>query len=217
MFVGDIHGDFGKLNSLMNTKFPDITIVCGDIAYFWMNNQAIGKIKPKGKVYLVPGNHEDFMMINDIVGRNKLEPVEVEPNLFFCSIGSSITVNNQKILFVGGADSFDKQQRTMMVDWFPEETLNCIDIDFILDNHSNADIIVSHTAPTEFWVGNAHWNSKHTDPTRKALSVLLEKYHPSRWYFGHFHEYFIDVYKNTRWKGLNLIQAHTKYFDIIDI
>lgn len=215
MVVGDIHSEFGMLNTLMNRRPTDITIVCGDIAYFWCGENAKYKIKPKGKVYLVPGNHEDYFTMQRVVGRHSFNPVELEENVFWCPIGSSIKVNDTKILFVGGAESHDKNQRMFMVDWFPEEVLNSKDVDFILDNTDRADIIISHTAPLAFDVKLDF--DYRTDPTRHALSILLEKFKPSLWYFGHFHKYITGIHKNTKWTGLNMIQDCSRYFEILNI
>lgn len=207
LMVGDVHGRFGDLNKLINKKKPDIVIQVGDNAYYWLNNVAKGEIKPQGcKVYLVPGNHENWDMIHSRVGRHKLDPTEIEENIFYCSIGSSITINDKKILFIGGADSIDKIMRTNKLDWFrEEEILSNKDVDFILDNHEHADIIVSHTCPTEFNMESTGRFDKYTDPTRLALSLILKRYKPYSWFFGHWHYYIKDRYDKTTWVGLNKV------------
>ena len=34
LVVGDIHGDWGKLNSLLTVKRPDIVLQCGDFGWW---------------------------------------------------------------------------------------------------------------------------------------------------------------------------------------
>lgn len=34
LIVGDIHGDWGKMNALMQQKQPDIAIQCGDFGHW---------------------------------------------------------------------------------------------------------------------------------------------------------------------------------------
>ena len=34
LIVGDIHGDWGKLNALMQKKQPDIVLQCGDFGWW---------------------------------------------------------------------------------------------------------------------------------------------------------------------------------------
>jgi len=218
LMVGDIHGRFEDLNKLINKRKPDITIQVGDNAYYWMNNDNTGKIKPQGsKVYLIPGNHENFDIFHERIGRLHLDPTEIENNIFYCSIGSSITINNKKILFIGGADSVDKEMRTDKINWFrEEEILNNKDLDFILDNHKHADIIVSHTCPMEFDMKETERFDKWNDPTRQVLSILLEKLNPYLWYFGHWHHYLKGTFKKTEWVALNMV-PETKWWKMIEL
>lgn len=118
--TGDIHGRFGDLNELINKKKPGILIQLGDNAYYFSPDSIYGfeKIKPGNcKVYLVPGNHENFDQIEKYVGRRGPDPVEIEPNLFYCPIGSTLEINGKRIMFIGGADSIDKHMRLIGVSW----------------------------------------------------------------------------------------------------
>lgn len=210
LYVGDIHGEFGKLNSLINKKKPDILIVCGDVAYYWGVEDNTGKIKPgKTKVYLVPGNHEHIWKAEKEVGRRNTHPIEIEPNIFYCPIGSCILVHNKRILFVGGADSYDKSARTIGIDWFPEELLNQADLDYILNMHQRVDIIVSHTCPDIF---DMNVPLTFNDPSRKILTILYEKFHPEEWYFGHFHLFKRRQAGSTRWTCLDRIDGQERHF-----
>ncbi|MFA5154372.1 MAG: metallophosphoesterase family protein, partial [Clostridia bacterium] len=104
--TGDIHGYFDNLNILINNKKPDVLIQCGDNAYYFSPDEIYGfqKIKPGNcKVYLIPGNHENWNQIEKVIGRRGPEPIEIEPNIFYCPIGSSAVINNKTYLFIGGA------------------------------------------------------------------------------------------------------------------
>jgi len=203
LFVGDIHGDFGSFNMLINKKKPNIVIQCGDNAYYWVMNDNTGKIKPQGaKVYLIPGNHEMWYRFEDAIGRRGLNPVEVEKNLFYCPIGSSLKVNDANILFIGGADSHDKAYRTIGIDWFPEELLNQDDLDFILNQNKRFDIIVSHTCPGFFDPG-VQSAGRIGDPCRHILDIVCEIFNPNYWYFGHWHTYSYGAFGKTKWYGLD--------------
>jgi hypothetical protein len=50
------------------------------------------------------------------------------------------------------------------------------------------DVIFSHTCPIEFQHDYLKCPKKMADPSRMALSFLLNKYKPKEWYFGHYHE-----------------------------
>lgn len=217
LFTGDIHGDFGYLNKIINKVKPDITIQCGDNAYYWGFNpeRNIGAIKPQGsKVYLIPGNHEHWYAFEEKVGRNGKDPVEVEKNLFYCPIGSSLKVNNTNILFIGGADSHDKWARTIGVDWFQEELLNQKDLDYILSRNEKFDIIVSHTCPTSFDTGIQHVG-RVSDPCREVLDIVLKTYKPERWYFGHWHKYITGISNPLcKWTGLDYAGHGGKWWKV---
>jgi predicted phosphodiesterase len=216
LIAGDIHQEFGQLNALINVTKPDITIQAGDNAYFWAGRAYMGKIKSASPVYLVPGNHEDWDMI-DQVGRRGMTPILLEQNIYHCPIGSSIEVNGKKILFVGGADSIDKAVRQEFITWWRQETLNNTDLDYILANVDRADIIVSHTCPDEFKLNKKRYDDdKFDDPTQKALSYLLHRYKPSKWFFGHFHSTEKGQHLNTKWTMLNM-SGSTCWWKIIEV
>ncbi len=99
---------------------------------------------------------------------------------------------------MGGADSIDKKVRRIGVDWFPDEIIGQRDIFELPD--VTVDIVISHTAPEEFDLGVQDLAG---DPSRKALSYILEKYRPSLWYFGHWHISRSENDSGCRWHALN--------------
>lgn len=207
LFVGDIHAEFGLFNTLINKKQADIVIQCGDNAYFWTGEQNKEKIKPgKSQVYLLPGNHEDWNLFESTLGRRGLKPIEVERNIFYCPIGSHIIVEGTRIIFIGGADSIDKQFRTIHSTWFPQETLGQADFFFLEENYKDnmPTIIASHTCPHGFDVKVNPWNyAKTEDPTRDVLYMIQKQVKPYEWYFGHWHRFVRGSYLGTRYWGLN--------------
>ena len=219
--LGDIHGEFGMLNEFINKKHPETILQCGDNAYYWGRDNK-GNIKPQDtKIYFVPGNHENWDMFEEAVGRRGTVPIEVEKNIFMCPIGSTIEINGQTILFVGGADSIDKMRRLPKLSWWEQEVLNYDDFEYISTNVKKADIVISHTAPTYFVVGeNNGWSrlgdGKDTDPSRPVLNLVLTQYRPKTWYFGHWHEFkegYFDQTK-TEWMTLNMIGYSNWYKEL---
>lgn len=211
--MGDIHGEFGMLNTFINKHQPKVILQAGDNAYYWSKSN-VGVIKPQNtKVYFVPGNHENWDMFEEAVGRRGTTPVEVEKNIFMCPIGSTIEINGQTILFVGGADSIDKDRRLPKLSWWEQEILNYDDFEYISANVKKADIVISHTAPTHFVVGRDNgWSraglgDKDRDPSRPVLNLVLTQYRPKLWYFGHWHEYSHGYFPDTEtnWTCLDMI------------
>ena len=205
--VGDIHGEFSKLNSFMNKyKEIDILIQAGDNAYYWSEVIGEKEIKPKQtKVYLVPGNHENFNFIEERVGRHGKVPVEIEPNIFYCPIGSTIDINDTVIMFIGGADSIDKRYRVPNLSWWAQEVLTDEDYDYIVSSVEKVDIIVSHTCPNYFDVKERVYQDEGYDPTRYILDKIHDKYKPAYWFFGHWHRFIQSTYENTKWCALNMV------------
>jgi len=213
LITGDIHADWPSLNGLINKKRPDIVLCCGDFGYWpelityrdWGYNQKQieygstfrdeKKIKvgdTNAKIYWAPGNHEHWWILEKELGRHGKAPIEMNPNLYYCPIGSIININGSNILFIGGADSIDKNARTIGLDWFPEEVLNHADFEFILKSigDKKIDIVISHTCPNAFPMSDLTGRyDKKDDPTRGILNEVLRIYRPKKWRFGHWHDH----------------------------
>ena len=205
LILGDIHGDFGTMNQLISKKNPEIILQTGDFG-FWphMNTfrtdsfgnnireeKKILKIN-NAKLYWCDGNHEDHWELK------KLTSNEIWPNVFYMKRGSILTLpDGRNVLFMGGANSIDKNSRTLGIDWFPEENLTYADVESV-PKDAKIDIVISHTCPNEFDIG-----CYDVDSNRYALSYILDTFRPSLWYFGHWHIYKTGFTRNCRWKALN--------------
>jgi len=217
LMVGDVHGEWGRLNTLINKKRPDLILQTGDFGY-WPDviqyKNSYDKIMRKQKVKLWPpelklhgaklywcgGNHENWPMLNSTPGL-----FEEPPSVFYMQRRAILTLHDgRNVMFMGGAESIDPHIRTEGFDWFREETIRQGDV-FTLP-HINIDIIVSHTCPEEFPIRGLIETAglKIEDPSRKALSVLLNYYKPSQWYFGHYHKYETGIVNNCKWTALSM-------------
>ena len=199
LIVGDVHGEFGILNSLINNKKPDILIACGDFGYWpeWdRSGNFLGhltrNIKPQETtIYWCDGNHEHHDNLSKLVrsssSRVKPKPVEVEKQVFYCPRGTILPIENENFLFLGGADSIDKGRRRLGVDWFRQEVISPKDFARI-PKRAKIGTVISHTAPECLLPDLLNHNpSKYNDPSPKALQAVLEAYRPKRWFFGHWH------------------------------
>ena len=67
--LGDVHGDIGALNTLINKRRPDVAIILGDAGFIFAErgfapDHKLQKVKPHNtKVFWICGNHEywDFI------------------------------------------------------------------------------------------------------------------------------------------------------------
>lgn len=228
--VGDTHGEFEYLNKLLN-RHQDIELVlqCGDFGWWpkFHNRSYVdsyGKVKRmdqfslKNKKTIVrwcDGNHEDHP---DIIERVQNNNLEFMPNVFYQPRGSTFTLpDGRVVLFIGGALSIDKQWRTVGLDWFPEETITQRDIYNLPD--VNVDIVISHTCPREFfnfldlkYILIGHQQLKADDPSMDALSTVLEKYNPKKWYFGHFHKFKMGSFRGCEWVALSCVGSDERWW-----
>jgi predicted phosphodiesterase len=200
LITGDIHGEFARLNDLINTKKHqlDLIICCGDFGYWPNHDRDLQNIKTHGKPLLwCEGNHEDHWALRD----RKTD--ELAPNVFYMPRGSTYKLDDGRtIMFMGGADSIDKEQRVIGYSWFPEEIIAQKDLMNLPD--IRVDIFVTHTCPTELYpVMVQYYDGKQMEPSNYALSELWKKYKPDLWFFGHWHHFKAGTLENTKWYALN--------------
>jgi hypothetical protein len=209
LVVGDTHMEWGKLNALINKTKPELILQVGDFG-FWPNigwGKPVSNIKLNGSILRwCDGNHEDHWALKD----RKTD--ELSPGIIYMPRGSTYELpDGRTILFMGGANSIDKNIRTIGRDWFPEETISYKDIENLPDKEIN--IVISHTCPNEFLPEVLGLNPyKDKDPSYEALSVVLNKYHPKLWFFGHFHYYKTGLYKDCQWHCIGALNFMTRWW-----
>jgi len=206
--AGDIHARWIYLNYFFDQNPEDCIILqCGDFGYWpHFEKHRIMEFDIRNnnsKIHFCDGNHEDHHSLL------KLTDNEICPNVFYMKRGSTLTLpDGRVVLFMGGADSIDKNSRMMGVDWFPEETMTQKDIMKLPNTH--IDIVISHTCPREIDIQNEFndiTGRKDNDPSREGLSFVLNKYKPSLWYFAHWHCYATGFLSGTNTKWTCLDQA----------
>jgi len=205
LVVGDIHLKFNNLVKLCKKHKPDIVFQVGDFGYFpedyYFNPKFLEKLPD---TFFCDGNHENHERLRDGTVQEVLPS-----NVTFMERGSVININDKNVLFMGGSSSVDKNTRTPGFDWFPGETIRDTDLDRI-PKGIRIDVVISHTCPEEFFNSLNSRYTKDNDPSRKALSYILNTCHPSEWFFGHFHKRIEGVYRNeTKWICLNALDKST--------
>jgi Icc-related predicted phosphoesterase len=211
--AGDIHGRFDLLNIWIRDNHPDILICCGDFGY-WPRDigNLVDQIVPGStKIFFCDGNHEQHDLLDQLKKDQGLYPINVTTNTFFCPRGTIINFNGYNFLFFGGADSIDKNMRTIKFDWFPQEVISYTDVEVFMEHNSdrNVDVVISHTCPNIILDDMLKYNgAKTNDPSCKALDFIYEHTKPKMWYFGHWHHYREIKKGDTLFTGLNMI-PHT--------
>lgn len=208
LVIGDLHNEFYYLNQIIQVKEPDLVICCGDFGY-WPKLEYLNpltKIKPRNsKVLWIDGNHEDHWSLKE------REQDEIVPNVIYMPRGSTYDLDdNRKILFMGGADSIDKNGRIIGVDWFPDEIIKERDLENLPDE--KIDILISHTCPAELVEKlRVGYPEKGYEPSNFALSEIWGRYRPELLIFGHWHQFKKGTMDETKWFCLSY-PSHGKWW-----
>jgi hypothetical protein len=219
--MGDVHGVWSKVNQLLN-RHREIHMVlqAGDFGWWpkfhnlpvrtytetWREwNQYGLKNDPLDVLILFcEGNHED---LEDL--ETRINPIM--PYVYHMKRGTKHYLGDddgRTILFMGGAESTDKAVRTPGKDWFPQESITQQDIYLLPD--IKIDIVVSHTAPYYFDIIDP--TLEDNSPSRAALNAVFDKYHPAKWYFGHFHTFKKGTYQGCEWTGLADVESQEQWW-----
>lgn len=206
--LGDIENDWDTLMQTLEEEGPDMVLQVGDFG-FWPNRSECKYTKKlhtnQVPIYFCDGNHEDHKGLRQLCREHGTEePIPVGPNIYYMPRGSRLTLpDGRRVLFMGGAESVDKGQRTSGHDWFMEEIITEADLANLPGNDEKIDIVISHTCPLEFQiVPPSYAGIFASDPCRGMLTQILRRFEPELWYFGHFHHDNHGVYKNCEWHCL---------------
>lgn len=208
IICGDIHGEWGQLNKLINNHGPDTVICCGDFGWWprLSGREFTGEkwdhkgVKPHASaVYFIDGNHEDHDDL-DSMGRQQKHEILCYENVIYKPRGSIMQLlDGRLVLCFGGASSIDRHLRTKGFDWFPREIPSETELKRAL-SYGHVDIVISHTVPLEF---SSVSRDSFGDPTCSMLSEIWEKYKPPLWYCGHWHKFQEQQVGDTKFTCLD--------------
>ena len=192
-FLGDVHGDLNALVSLLR-KINGPVIQVGDLGIFTQEDA--------DAVKLISDHHPDFQALR---GNHDNPWLFDLPNL----LGTWGPIN-ERVFYIAGASSIDRQWRTPGLDWWPEEQLGLDELDQAVRDYTQHEpsIMVTHDAP-EFLLStlisfntmsgsNAFAGVTDNSATRAALNECYEVHQPDLWIFGHWHRHFqVTLSKTT--------------------
>lgn len=222
ILIGDIHGQFPTLSWELRQKQVEnaYLIQVGDFGMGFYKpgyyKTALGLlnsnlVQKNNHLYAIRGNHDDpdyFKSTNN--------PFELS-NITLLADYSELTLLDKSILCVGGAISVDRVDRVLGKSYWEGETFRINDQFPYKDRQYDA--VITHTRPTcaggsKSYDKIASWLSK--DELLKAnlideankVQMLYELTKPTKWFYGHFHESFLNQYENTEFRCLNIDELY---------
>lgn len=206
-YVGDVHGKFRSYKTII--KGAPASIQVGDMGVGfrrfphgeWETNPPHRQMV-KHKATFIRGNHDNPAVCK---GHSQWIP----DGHYDPKTGT---------MFIGGADSIDKQYRIKDYSWWKDEELPYGELSRLVGYYESAKpkIMVTHDAPQMI----AHevirpmlmqnYAKFETTRTRQAFQQMWQIHQPDLWIFGHYHVSFDVVHGTTRFVCL----AELEYKDI---
>jgi hypothetical protein len=215
LVLGDVHGEWAYLASLLLYCRPDVCIVAGDFGWWpgWgdLPHEAMPhEVLERTKIHFADGNHENHRELLAAAPRGCLAAVEIAPHIIYHPRGSTMALpDGRTVFFAGGAKSVDWRWRHEGSTWFREELL----LRPHLPKHlPHADVVISHTVPTVFGLDKfAGFDSvdpdldTSPDVSRQTLDAVLKGCRPTLWLAGHFHRHVDGAHGGTTYHVLDML------------
>lgn len=203
--TGDIHGAI-DIHKFSTVNFPiqktltrsDHVIICGDFGLVWDNSKEekywLNWLDSKPWTTLwIDGNHENFDLLSEypIEEWNGGRVQKITENIIHLCRGSVFDIDGVRFFAFGGAESHDKEYRTLGVSIWEAEMPTEEEMEYgrqCLDAVGRkVDVVLTHTLPqyiqSKLFPGYGYENNKLTayfDEINDSLEFKL-------WFSGHYH------------------------------
>lgn len=197
-FIGDAHGKMMRLDQLVERSPDHLIIQVGDMGFGFREVPEFPE-----RFFFIRGNHDSPALAR--AHQNYLGDYGGDEKLFYLS----------------GAVSIDRDLRTSGVSWWPDEELSIDELGKAVDQYKTLKpkVVVSHEAPVaavervlrdligEYFSAKKDCRESRTS---QALQAMLEAHQPELWVFGHYHvdaEFTLDEFPRTRFVCLGELSA----------
>ena len=226
LLIGDMHGNFEHLQSLaVFAKELNVTscIMLGDSLWMdWFNDKFHSEMQSSGiPWYIIDGNHDNLCM--DAEAFQSTEPYWLADGIYYIPRGYVHFENNTRYVFIGGANSVDKDSRTEFFDWWPNEAPSqkvLWEVAQLGKFDDGETIVFSHDAPENPVIysealmldGNPYTMSNNlryavnaSKNLRQELGFIAKDLGVNRWFHGHWHKrYTSHVLENPETEVIGL-------------
>lgn len=215
--LGDLHGNTAAARFMLwSLRKQGIThaIHVGDFGIYTDNNGM--KFASKTNQYaqefgitiiVVPGNHENWRIINELVGEDRENLKPYRSNIFVAPRGYRCELGGMSFVMLGGAPSVDRTWRIQHdkhlldkykanMSWYPEEQITGADVDYT-GAGGYADVMIGHDAPHGIQgieraiKGNPHGfhiaDLLYAEDGRKLMTEAFNLVGPKFYFGGHYH------------------------------
>lgn len=230
--VGDLHRNLKyALKCIKKAKLADVQVIVqvGDFGYDFQGGflKVLEVELAKADIILmfIDGNHEDFNWLYDReVSEDDVR--RLREHIWHLPRNFRWQWQGVKFHALGGAHSVDRQQRTPMVSWWPQEHLTQVDYAVALES-PEADVMITHDAPTQAPVplGDASWipavDLHSAALHRTLLRDVVEVIKPKHLFHGHYHVRYEGKVDGTQYHGLGcdnmMFDRSMMIVDVLDL
>ncbi|MBQ8965404.1 metallophosphoesterase family protein [Ruminococcus sp.] len=209
LVTGDIHGcaDIGKLSVKANpiqkqmTK-EDFLIIAGDFGLVWNNDAEdlwwrkwLDK-KPYTTLF-IDGNHENFDLLNEFeeVDFHGGRAHRIGESIYHLMRGEMFELQGRRFFTMGGAESHDKEYRTLGESIWEQELPSDEEYAHALETLEKydykTDFVITHCAPTSIQHEIAAAIGLENEYPGNRLTDFLQEIHDKLefqgWFHGHYH------------------------------
>ena len=180
LLIGDLHGLFYDYRQILKNLKPAMSIALGDIGIGFDPNKELVLNDIPGIHKILRGNHDsptEFRKHPNNIGDYGILHGEFIDGLF------------DKLFFLSGAWSIDKEQRTEGIDWWADEQLSYEELSDAVNLHNKEqpDLVIAHDCPTSVLLLMHPYNVIPTR-TSQALDIMIQNHKPSYFIFAHHHK-----------------------------
>jgi predicted phosphodiesterase len=192
--IGDVHGKYDRYHKIIRqTEYVPYSIQIGDFGFKYDTLKNVDSTKH----LIMPGNHDNYDICYNY------------PH-FLGDYGYT-SLNRIEFFYYRGANSIDRQYRTIGIDWWEEEQVT---IDQFMKarelyRQTKPDIVITHDCPEQIAIQMLEPNGKiYQNITGWALQELFNIHQPKMWFFGHWHKSRQIQYGNTKFVCLDELETY---------
>jgi predicted phosphodiesterase len=192
--IGDVHGKYKRYHEIIREKDQHpYTVQLGDFGFKYDTLQNVDSTRH----LILPGNHDNY---NDCYNHSH----------FLGDYGYT-SLNRIEFFYYRGANSIDRQYRTIGIDWWEQEQVS---IDQFMKARElyreiKPDIFLAHDCP-DFMV--PQYIGPHAkiyeNITGWALGELYKIHQPKLFIHGHYHVSKTTQYGDTKFVCLNELETY---------